>query len=235
TFALVLVIADVVALVWGRENKTGPAAPGLEQSVRILGQLFPSYDLVLIAVGPAVALALWWVFYRTRWGVLIRAASLDRETVAVLALALIVRPWGLLGRPEAPGRSAGAAVGGERPLAVRRAAVPALLALLLVPPWLPSFWVLVLVEVLVFALFAASLHLLMGTGGMVSFGHAATFGLGAYGAALLVQAGRAPMLLAFLAAPLVAAVGAALIGFFCVRLSRIYFAMLTLAFCQIAY
>ena len=55
TFALVLVIADVVALVWGRENKTGPAAPGLEQSVRILGQLFPSYDLVLIAVGPAVA------------------------------------------------------------------------------------------------------------------------------------------------------------------------------------
>ena len=88
---------------------------------------------------------------------------------------------------------------------------------------------------LVFALFAASLHLLMGTGGMVSFGHAATFGLGAYGAALLVQAGRAPMLLAFLAAPLVAAVGAALIGFFCVRLSSIYFAMLTLAFCQIAY
>jgi branched-chain amino acid transport system permease protein len=324
TFALVLVIADVVALLWGRENKTGPPAPGLERSVRILGQLFPSYDLVLIAVGPVVALVLWWVFVRTRWGVLIRAASQDREMVALLGIdqrrlftsvfvlgsalaglggalqvprqaltnvmdttiiteafvvvviggmgslpgallaaivigvvdalgvlwlpkaslvmtfavmagVLIVRPWGLLGRPEAQGRGVGGAVGGERPPTMRGAAVVALLALLLAPPWLPSFWVLVLVEVLVFALFAASLHLLMGTGGMVSFGHAVTFGLGAYAAALLLQAARAPMLVAFLAAPLVAALGATLIGFFCVRLSSIYFAMLTLAFCQIAY
>ena len=98
-----------------------------------------------------------------------------------------------------------------------------------------SFWVLVLVEILVYALFAGSLHLLMGTGGMVSFGHAVTFGLGAYAAALLVQGGHAPMLLAFAAAPLAAALGTALIGFFAVRLSSIYFAMLTLAFCQIAY
>src|SRR4029450_789288 len=68
TFALVLVVSDVVAVVWGRENKTGPSAPGLAGSVRILGQLFPSYDLVLIAVGLVTALALWWVFHRTRWG-----------------------------------------------------------------------------------------------------------------------------------------------------------------------
>jgi branched-chain amino acid transport system permease protein len=70
---------------------------------------------------------------------------------------------------------------------------------------------------------------------MVSFGHAVTFGLGAYAAALLVQRGGAPMLLAFAAAPLAAALGTALIGFFAVRLTSIYFAMLTLAFCQIAY
>jgi branched-chain amino acid transport system permease protein len=100
---------------------------------------------------------------------------------------------------------------------------------------LPRFWVLVLVEILVYALFAASLHLLMGTGGMVSFGHAVTFGLGAYAAALLVQGAKVPMLLAFVAAPVAAALGAALIGFFAVRLTSIYFAMLTLAFCQIAY
>src|SRR3989442_7066677 len=75
----------------------------------------------------------------------------------------------------------------------------------------------------------------MGTGGMVSFGHAASFGLGAYGAALLVTWTKAPMLLAFAAAPLAAAVGAALYGYFCVRLSSIYFAMLTLAFAQIAF
>ena len=86
TFALVLVVSDVVAFVWGRENKTGPSAPGLAGSVRILGQLFPSYDLALIAVGLVVALALWWVFQRTRWGVLIRAATQDREMVAVLGV-----------------------------------------------------------------------------------------------------------------------------------------------------
>src|SRR5207244_10069562 len=85
------------------------------------------------------------------------------------------------------------------------------------------------------ALVAASLHLLRGTGGMVSFGHAASFGLGAYGAALLVTWAKAPMLLAFAAAPLAAAVCAALYGYFCVCLSSFYFAMLTLAFSQIAF
>jgi branched-chain amino acid transport system permease protein len=86
TFALVLIVADVVAMVWGRENKTGPTAPGLGGSVRIAGQLFPTYDLALIAVGLLVGLVLWWLFQRTRWGVLIRAATLDREMVAVLGV-----------------------------------------------------------------------------------------------------------------------------------------------------
>src|SRR5205823_14281309 len=122
--------------------------------------------------------------------------------------------------------------GGAVPRWLVAAAVPALVAL---PPLLPTFHVWVLVEILAFALFAASLQLLMGTGGMVSFGHAATFGLGAYGAALLVTWTKAPMLLAFAAAPLAAAAGAALYGYFCVRLSSIYFAMLTLAFAQIAF
>jgi branched-chain amino acid transport system permease protein len=70
---------------------------------------------------------------------------------------------------------------------------------------------------------------------MVSFGHAAPFGLGAYGAALLVHWAKAPMPLALIAAPVAAALGSLVIGFFCVRLSSIYFAMLTLAFAQIAY
>src|SRR5262245_52912189 len=86
TFALVLVISDLVRLGWGADNKTGPEAPGLRGSVSLLGQLFPSYDLAMIAVGPLVALALWLVFHRTRWGVLIRAASQDREMVAALGV-----------------------------------------------------------------------------------------------------------------------------------------------------
>ncbi|MGH7384865.1 MAG: branched-chain amino acid ABC transporter permease, partial [Candidatus Rokuibacteriota bacterium] len=110
-----------------------------------------------------------------------------------------------------------------------------LVVLAVLPLGLPTFWVSIAVEIFAFALFAASLHLLMAVGGMVSFGHAAYFGLGAYGAALLLQLAGLPMPVAFLGAPLVAALAAALFGYFCVRLSSIYFAMLTLAFAQIVY
>src|SRR5439155_1091655 len=163
TFALVLVVSDVIKLVWGSENKTGPSAPGLGGAVRIAGQLVPTYDLALIALGPCVAAALWWLLYRTRWGVLIRAATLDREMVALLVV-LVVRPWGLLGRPEAQARSAGGAITAGRGVGVPRWLIAVLVAVLLVvPPLLPTFYVWVLVEILAFALFAASLHLLMGT------------------------------------------------------------------------
>jgi branched-chain amino acid transport system permease protein len=115
-------------------------------------------------------------------------------TFAVMAVVLIVRPWGLLGRPEAQGRGAGGAITAPATRGIPRAWVVAILAgLVLVPPLLPTFHVWVLVEILAFALFAASLHLLMGTGGMVSFGHAASFGLGAYGAALLMKVAGATM------------------------------------------
>jgi branched-chain amino acid transport system permease protein len=326
TFALVLVVADAVRFLWGADNKTGPEAPGLRGSVRLLGQLFPSYDLAMIGFGPLVALLLWLLFYRTRWGVLIRAATQDREMVAalgvdqarlftgvfvlgsflaglagalqvprialttvmdttiiveafvvvviggmgsvwgallasvligvlgafgvlvlprisivlifvVMAVVLIVRPWGLLGRPEGPARAAGGAAALEAPAWRLRPAwgLGLVGALLVAPAVLPTFYVILLVEMLAFALFATSLHLLMGTGGMVSFGHAAYFGLGAYGAALLMRFLGAPMPVAFLAAPLLAAAAAVVFGYFSVRLSSIYFAMLTLAFAQIVY
>jgi branched-chain amino acid transport system permease protein len=88
---------------------------------------------------------------------------------------------------------------------------------------------------LAFTLFASSLYLLMGGGGLVSFGHAAYFGLGASGAAILTKQAGLPMPLAFLGAPLLAALGGVVFGYFCVRLTSIYFAMLTLAFAQIVY
>lgn len=325
TFALVLVVADTVRLFWGTENIVGPSAPGLSGSVALFGQLFPTYDLALLAVGPLVAILLWALLHRTRWGVLVRAATQDREMAAVLgvnqsflftsvfalgaflaglggalqvprqaltnvmdtgilveafvvvvvggmgsipgaflaavllgvidafgvvflpnaslvlifvvmAVVLIVRPHGLLGRPETAPRTTGGVVAAERSITVPWPAwVALLLVLTALPPLLPAFYLWVLVEILAFALFAASLHLLVGTGGMLSFGHAAAFGLGAYGAALLFRKALVPMPIAFLAAPAVAAAGALIIGFFCVRLSGIYFAMLTLAFAQIAY
>ena len=90
-------------------------------------------------------------------------------------------------------------------------------------------------DVVIWALFATSLNLLVGYTGLVSFGHAAYFGIGAYTTGLLMKKLAVPFLLAFPAAGLFAAACAALFGFFCVRLTKIYFAMLTLAFAQIVW
>jgi branched-chain amino acid transport system permease protein len=116
-----------------------------------------------------------------------------------------------------------------------RGLVVLLAVLALAPLVLPPFFLQLLTEIAIIGLFATSFNLLMGYGGMVSFGHAAYFALGAYAAALLVRKGGVPMLLALPVAPLVAAVGALAFGFFIVRLSHTYFAMLSLAFGQIVY
>jgi branched-chain amino acid transport system permease protein len=157
----------------------------------------------------------------------------------VMAIVLIVRPHGLLGRPPIAVRGA---AGPDAP--IRPASTPvavfafAVLVVLIFLPFLArsSPYALVLgVDVLIAVLFATSLHFIMGPGGMHSFGHAAYFGLGAYGAALAVKWFAAPMGLALAAAPVAAALGALLFGWFAVRLSGIYLAMLTLAFAQIVW
>jgi branched-chain amino acid transport system permease protein len=90
-------------------------------------------------------------------------------------------------------------------------------------------------DVVIWALFATSLNLLVGYTGLVSFGHAAYFGIGAYTTGILMKKAGVTFLLAFPAAGVVAAAFALLFGFFCVRLTKIYFAMLTLAFAQIVW
>ncbi|KAA5605172.1 ABC transporter permease [Roseospira marina] len=327
TFGLTLMVEDLVVMIWGPEDLLGPRAPGLDGAIPIFGQLFPTYDLLVIAMGPLVLLGLWLLFRRTRWGVLVRAATEDRTMVAalgvnqkwlftsvftlgiflaalggalqipreavhhaldlqviveafvivvvgglgnvlgaflaavmiaelnafgillfpkislvlvflVMAAVLVVRPWGLLGRPEAhPRASVGQAVEPLRRLGPAGLAASLLLAgaLALLPLVAGPYLLTVVTELLIFALFAASLHLMMGVGGMVSFGHAAYFGLGAYGAALLVRFIGAPMELGILLGPLLALAGGLLFGWFCVRLSGVYLAMLTLAFAQIVW
>jgi branched-chain amino acid transport system permease protein len=98
-----------------------------------------------------------------------------------------------------------------------------------------EFWIWVTTEMIIMALFATSLNLIMGFGGMVSFGHAAFFGTGAYTVALLMKKAQVGFIPAMIAAPLAAAVVAAVIGWFCVRLIGLYFAILTLAFGQLLY
>ena len=328
TFGVILVIQDLALLVWGAEDLFGPAAPGLEGTVNILGTRLPEYDLALIVLSLLVLGALWLLFHRTRWGTLVRAATEDREMVGalgvnqawlftgtfflgsmlaglggaaqlpkggadllmdfnilaavfvvvvvggmgsiagaflaavliselgafgilvipqstlvlmfvVMAVVLIFRPWGLLGRPEAPGQH-GQVGPPEPPLRpppprLRTAGLALLAALLALPAFADDFTLVLAVEIAIMALFAASLHFAMGPGGMVSFGHAAFFGGGAYAAALLVKYAGSPMEVALLFAPAMAGVLALVFGWFCVRLTGVYLAMLTLAFAQVGW
>src|SRR5262245_29346943 len=110
-----------------------------------------------------------------------------------------------------------------------------LLAGLLVPAFGSRYYTFLANDVAIWALFATSLNLLVGYTGLVSFGHAAYFGIGAYTTGILMKKLAVPFLLAFPAAGVVAGLFAVLFGFFCVRLTRIYFAMLTLAFAQIVW
>jgi branched-chain amino acid transport system permease protein len=328
TFGVVLVVQDIVIKVWGPLDILGPRAPLLGGAVALFGQRFPAYELFLIAMGPLVLGLIWLLMRKTRFGVLVRAATQDRDMVGALgvnqallftgtlflgaalaglggalqipkaaanpqmdvsviaeafvvtvvggmgsvpgaflaaliigelqafgilvfpkvtlvlvfllmALVLVARPWGLMGKPET---GHGRVVLPEGILSLKRfgkaqAPLAALIAaLLLAWPWLAGpYLTKVAIEVLCFALAAFSLNLLIGVGGIVSFGHAAYFGIGAYAAGLLLTRAGLPMEAALIAAPLLAAVAAAVFGFFIVRLEGIYLAMLTLAFAQICY
>ncbi len=101
------------------------------------------------------------------------------------------------------------------------------------PLWASDYWLVILTEIAILAVFAASLHFFMGLGGITSFGHAAFFGLGAYGAALGVKYLETPLLANLVLGPLLALAGAIVSGWFVLRASGVYAAMLTLAFAQI--
>ena len=168
------------------------------------------------------------------------AAGLSKLTLViefvVMAVVLVVRPQGLLGKPWEEPRSAPEA----EPLrpygpVLGAAALAAVVALAALPLVTTGYSLVLAIDIFVLALFAASLHFIMGPGGMTSFGHAAYLGLGAYAAGLLLKRAGWPMEAAIAAAPLAAAAGATLFGWFCVRLSGVYLAMLTLAVAQIVW
>lgn len=338
TFGILLIVRDVALATWGPQDLLGPRAPGFKGAIEVMGRSIPSYDFLLLALGPLVLLALWLLLTRTRFGMLIRAATENRGIAAalgvderslftiifalgallaglagavqlprepanlgmdlgiiaeafvvtvvgglgsipgaflaaviigltkalcvalgtldvggivvafpkltlvaefvVMAVVLTVRPQGLLGAP--PALAPTTAVPEQRQLIVppgRHATWGAAIAIVLaalLPLAADEYTLVLATDVLVFALFAASLQFLMGTGGMASFGHAAYFGLGAYAAAIAVKSG-ASMPGALVAAPFAGLLGALVFGWFCVRLSGVYLAMLTLAFAQIVW
>jgi branched-chain amino acid transport system permease protein len=153
----------------------------------------------------------------------------------VMAIVLIIRPHGLLGRTAAaqPGRADThppfTPLG--RPWRLLWLALLAAAALL--PFAAGDYAVVIATEIAIAALLAASLHFAMGLGGIVSFGHAAFFGIGAYAVALAIRAFDLPFVVAFIGGPLAAAASGLAIGFVVLRSAGVYAAMLTLAFAQI--
>jgi branched-chain amino acid transport system permease protein len=156
---------------------------------------------------------------------------------AAMALVLVVRPDGLLGRPQQAGAAAARSL--LHPPFVRAGnglkalALIALAAAALAPLWAGDYLLVVLTDMAILAVFAASLHFFMGLGGITSFGHAAFFGAGAYAAALGSKYLALPFAGALLLGPLAAAAAALLCGWFVLRARGVYAAMLTLAFAQI--
>lgn len=157
----------------------------------------------------------------------------------LMAVVLIFMPWGLFGKKPSELHGEHNSEHGSTPLFSYKVvgAAVVLVLLLAVLPAVQQEWPYLMVlalDMMLAILFALSLYFMMGPGGMYSFGHAAYFGLGAYGAALVFKSsGSMGMALAF--GPLAAVAGAAIFGWFCVRLSGVYLAMLTLAFAQIVW
>jgi branched-chain amino acid transport system permease protein len=110
-----------------------------------------------------------------------------------------------------------------------------LVAALAAPLPVSDFWIFVFIEILAFALYAASFNLLFGYGGMLAFGHAVFFGIGAYALAILMKRAGFDAFSATLLSPLISAVAGAVIGYFCVGLTGTYLGMLTFAFQMLIY
>ena len=199
---------------------------------------------VVVVVGglgslPGAALAALLIGELHAFGILIFPKITLVLVFLVMAVVLVIRPRGFFGKAvvaQAAVASVAEPVLRRAPPALRWLGLVALLAAVVAPPYLAGDYALiVLTDMAIAVLFAASLHFIMGPGGMASFGHAAYFGIGAYGAALLAKWYGASMMPALALAPVAAGLAGMLFGFFCVRLSGVYSAMLTLAFAQIAW
>ena len=86
TYALVLILSDAAKMIWGTQQKSVSRPPGLTGALSLFGATIPHYNLLILLLGPAIALTVWFVLQRTRVGRFIRAAALDRETLGALGV-----------------------------------------------------------------------------------------------------------------------------------------------------
>ena len=331
TFGLVLILNDLITLAWGKQAKSFAAPAILDGPVVLFGVTNSLYSYFIIAFGAALAFATWWALENTRFGLVVRAGSQDREMVrnlgididryytlvfaagAALAaaagvvlgahqnvnpgmgnsviipafvivvlgglgsfrgavvgglgvgvvqtlartyvpfleglvvfllmiLVLLVRPEGLFG--ESGGEDEGELLTGrgggvltDRQRFALGVVVVGLLALVPLGTEVlySEYAVTLMTDVLIWALFALSLDFVMGYAGLVSLGHALFYGTGAYAAVLVLLHVTTSAFVALAAAVAVCAVIAWVIGYFSIRVSGVYFSMITLAFAQLFY
>jgi len=86
TFAVSLILGDLVKIVWGSEYRSVAPPALLKGTISIFGVSLPRYNLFLIIIGPLVAIALWLFTNKTKIGKISRAAAVDREMVGVLGI-----------------------------------------------------------------------------------------------------------------------------------------------------
>jgi branched-chain amino acid transport system permease protein len=86
TFALMLILGDLVKMFWGADYRSIMAPEVLQGSVSILGSPFPRYNLFLLIIGPWVGVGLWFFSNKTKIGKIARAAAVDREMVGAIGV-----------------------------------------------------------------------------------------------------------------------------------------------------
>ncbi|UPV76363.1 ABC transporter permease (plasmid) [Halorussus limi] len=335
TFGLVLMLNDVITFFWGKQAKAFAPPPILDGPVSILGVNNSVYSYFIIGFGALLSFGTWWALNNTRFGLVVRAGSQDREMVrnlgididryytlvfgagaALAAVAgvvlgayqnvspgmgnaviipafvivvlgglgsfrgavvgglavgviqtlartyvpvleglivfvlmigvLLVKPEGLFGNPEwqttaesegelLAGRGGGVLSDAQR-FGLGAVAVTLLAIVPLGVEVFYSEYVLTLLsDVLIWALFALSLDFVMGYAGLVSLGHALFYGTGAYAAILVLLHLTPSAFVALAVAVVVCGVIAWAIGHLSIRVSGVYFSMITLAFAQLFY
>lgn len=347
TFGLVLVINDGIRLIWGTQQRQLAVPEYLSQPVTVLGVQVSIYNYFMIIFAALLAAVTWYLLNRTKYGMIIRAGSQDREmvrnvgididqyytlvfgvgaalaavagivlggyqnvntgmgnsviipafvvvvlgglgsfkgavfggllvgvvqtlmrayngavvatvgdvtlnvpdfeglTVFLLMIAvLLVKPQGLFGtRGEESEGGGDILVGGYGGLLTDRTRVKlgalAVAALALAPVAIlfmsNQYYLVVLNEILIWAIFALSLDIVMGYAGLVPLGHTMFYGVGAYTAALVMLHYSQSVFVVLLGAILLCAVLAWIVGSLSIRVSGVYFAMITLAFAELLY
>ncbi|MEF8782760.1 MAG: ABC transporter permease [Haloarculaceae archaeon] len=349
TFGLVLIINDLIRLTWGPEQQQLVVPSYLSQPFGVLGIRLSVYSYFMILFGAGLAVGTWLLLTRTKYGMIIRAGSQDREMVrnvgididryytlvfgfgaalaaiggiilggaqnvnpgmgnsviipafvivvlgglgsfrgaafggllvgivqvlmrtysgTVLAdiggvslfvpnlegmtifllmiVVLLLKPQGLFGNPEwqtgseEEGELLVGGQGGVFSGSTRVKLGALVVGLLAITPFVSlltgnEFYITLLSEILVWAIFALSLDIVMGYAGLVPLGHTMFYGVGAYASALVMLHFTSSFVVALLGAILICAVIAWVVGTLSIRVSGVYFAMITLAFAELFY